>query len=183
MDEDEFEEFKRPESFPLRSVDECIKAAMELNQDSNDDLKDEGFVVVDGKHNRIKIKSPAYIAMHRAVTNKVFSAKRMTELFLQNADLVKLAKDFPREARIIKYYDWQFEEVRYKVKGMAEYARALYEEYDHDRKAVASMIKSSPYAWAGFAALDSDIDIDDLMKLLTSSKLEKLITEYRFEEE
>ena len=183
VDDEEFDGFKRPKSFSLRSVDECIRAALELNQDSNDDLKDEGFVVVDGRHDRIKIKSPAYITVHRAVTNKVFSAKRMTELFLQNADIVKLAKDFPREAHVIKYYDWQFEEVRHKVKKMAEYARALYEEYDHDRGAVASMIKSSPYAWAGFAALGSDKDTDELMKMLTSSKLEKLITEYRFEVE
>ena len=103
-------------------------------------------------------------------------------MFCQGTDLVKLAKDIPKEARVIKYYDWQFEEVRQKVREMAEYARALYEEYDHDRGAVASMIKSSPYAWAGFAALDSDKDTDNLMKMLTVSKLEKLITEYRFEE-
>ena len=182
VDDDEFEGFKSPKSFFLRSVDECIKAAMELNRDSNDDVKDEGFVVVDGNNNRIKIKSPAYIALHRAVTNKVFTAKRMAEMFCQGTDLVKLAKDIPKEARVIKYYDWQFEEVRQKVREMAEYARALYEEYDHDRGAVASMIKSSPYAWAGFAALDSDKDTDNLMKMLTVSKLEKLITEYRFEE-
>ena len=181
VEDEEFEGFKRPKSFPIKTIDECISAATELNKDSEADLKDEGFVVVDGKHDRIKIKSPAYIAMHRAVTNKVFSAKRMTELFLQNADLAKLAKEFPRDARIIKYYDWQFEEVRHKVREMAEYARALYEEYDHDRGAVASMIKSSPFAWAGFAALDSDKDTDDLMKMLTISKLEKLITEYDME--
>lgn len=119
--------------------------------------------------------------MHRVATNKVFTAKRMTELFLQDADLYKLAKDFPQEAHIIKYYDWQFEEVRHKVNEMAEYARALYEEYDHDRRAVASMIKDSPYAWAGFAALDSDKDTDGLMKMLAPSKLEKLITEYYYD--
>ena len=179
--DDELEGFKRPKSFPLRSVDECIHAAMKLNSDTEDNLKDEGFVVVDGEHRRIKIKSPAYIAMHRVATNKVFTAKRMTELFLQNADFNKLEKDFPRDARIIKYYDWQFEEVRHNVNEMAEYARALYEEYDHDRRAVASMIKDSPYAWSGFAALDSDKDTDGLMKMLTPSKLEKLITEYRFD--
>ena len=177
------EGFKRPKSFPLKTLDECIRAARELNKDADADLKNEGFVVVDGEHRRIKIKSPAYIALHRAVTNKVYTARRMTELFLQDADLAKLAKDVPKEAHIIKYYDWQFEEVRHRVEEMVGYAGALFEEYDHDRRAVASMIKSSPYAWAGFAALDGDKTAEDLLKMLTPSKLQKLITEYRLDSE
>jgi T4 RnlA family RNA ligase len=178
VDVDLFEEFKRPRSYPLKTIDECISAAMELNRDSEEDIKDEGFVVVDGQHRRIKIKSPAYIALHRAVTNKVFTVKRITELYQQGADLVKLAKDFPGEAHIIKYYDWQFEEVRHNINEMAGYARALYEEYDHDRRAVASEIKDSPYAWAGFAAIGNDKSVEELMQVLSHSKLEKLITEY-----
>ncbi|MBR1509018.1 MAG: hypothetical protein IJ619_13565 [Eubacterium sp.] len=178
VDVDLIEEFKRPRSFPLKTVDECIKAATELNRDSEVNIKDEGFVVVDGLHRRIKIKSPEYIALHRAVTNKVFTVKRMTELYQQGADLVKLAKDFPGEAHIIKYYDWQFEEVRHNINEMAGYARALYEEYDHDRRAVASEIKDSPYAWAGFAAIGNDKSVEELMQVLSHSKLEKLITEY-----
>ena len=177
-DEEVFDDFRRPQSFPLKTVDECIKAVTELNKDSEDDIKDEGFVVVDGQHRRIKIKSPAYIALHRAATNKVFTVKRMAELYQQGTDLIKLAKDFPNEAHIIKYYDWQFEEVLHNVREMAGYARALYEEYDHDRRAVASEIKGSPYAWAGFAAIENDKSAEELMKMLSQSKLEKLVTEY-----
>ena len=176
--DDLFEGFKRPRSFPLKTVDDCIRAATELNRDAEEDIKDEGFVVVDGQHRRIKIKSPAYIALHRAVTNKVFTVKRMAELFLQGTDFSKLAKDFPNEARIIKYYDWQFEEVRHNINEMVGYARALYEEYDHDRRAIASEIKDSPYAWAGFAAIGNDKSVEELMQVLSNSKLEKLITEY-----
>lgn len=79
------EGFRRPRSYSLGSLDECLIAAAELNQNAESDVTDEGFVVVDGKHRRVKIKSP-------------------------------------------------------------EYARALYEEYDHDRRAVASVIKDSSYA-------------------------------------
>ena len=177
-----FDDFKKPKSFPLKTIDECLKAAMELNKDSKEDVSEEGFVVVDRNHNRIKIKSPAYIAMHRAVTNKVFTARRMIDFFLQGTNFVKLAKDFPNEAHIIKYYDWQFEEVMYRVRDMAEFARSLYEEYDHDRRAVANEIKKSPYSWAGFAAIDSDKTPEDLMKMLSASKMEKLITEYQITE-
>ena len=177
-DDGRFDGFKRPKSYPLKTIDECIKAATELNRDSEDNIKDEGFVVVDDQYRRIKIKSPAYIALHRAVTNKVFTVKRMAELYQQGADLVKLAKDFPNDAHIIKYYDWQFEEVLHNVREMAGYARALYEEYDHDRRAVASEIKDSPYAWAGFAAIEKGKSAEELMQMLSLSKLEKLVTEY-----
>lgn len=177
----ELEDFKKPRSFSLRTIDECLEAAVKLNKDSEEDLTDEGFVVVDGKHNRIKIKSPAYVTRHQIANNRVFTTKRVTDLFIQGADFAKLAKEFPNEARIIKYYDWQFEEVRHKIIEMAEYARALYEEYDHDRRAVANEIKSKPYAWVGFAAIDNDKTPEDLMKMLSLSKLEKLITEYNFD--
>ena len=177
----ELENFKKPRSFSLKTIEDCLEAAVKLNKHSEEDLTDEGFVVVDGKHNRIKIKSPAYIARHRVVSNKVFTAKRMTELFLQGTDFAKLAKDFPNEARIIKYYEWQFEEVRHKIMEMAGYARALYEEYDHDRRAVANEIKGTPYAWVGFVAIDSAKTPEDLMKMLSSSKMEKLIAEYSFD--
>ena len=102
----------------------------------------------------------------------------MIELFCQNVDFAKLIQDFPKEARIIKYYDWQFEEVRYKVDKMAEYARALYEEYDHDRRAVASVIKESPLAWAGFAAIGNEKTTEELLRMMTPTKLEQLIADY-----
>lgn len=142
-------------------------------------IKARKKILLLGNHDaRIKIKSPAYIALHRAVTNKVFTVKRMAELFLQGTDFSKLAKDFPNEARIIKYYDWQFEEVTHNINEMVGYARALYEEYDHDRRAIASEIKDSPYAWAGFAAIGNDKSVEELMQVLSNSKLEKLIAEY-----
>ena len=170
--------FKRPKKYPLKTLDECLKAAARLNGDNDGITKDEGFVVVDGNHQRVKIKSPAYIAQHRVAGNKVFTAKRMAELFCSGADFGMIARDFPNDAHVIKYYDWQFEEVKHKTREIVSYARALYEEYDHDRAAVAKVIRGSPYAWAGFAALDGDRSSEDIMKLINPSKLEKLIREY-----
>ena len=175
----ELKDIRKPRSFPMKNIDECLAAAMELNKTPEAELTDEGFVVVDENHNRIKIKSPVYIAYHHAITNKVFTTKRMTELYLQGVDLTKLATDFPNEVHIIKYYDWQFAELMHNIKEMAAYARVLYEEYDHDRRAVATEIKGSPYAWAGFEAIDSDSTPEELMKKLSAARIEKLIKEYK----
>ena len=176
-----FGDFRRPRSFSLRTLDDCLKAADELNSGISEKLTDEGFVVVDGACNRVKIKSPAYIAMHRSVDNRRFTPGRMVEMYLKGVDLAELAKEFPDDAYVIKYYDWQFEEIRHKIARIAGYAVSLYEEYDHDRRAVASMIKDSPFAWAGFMALDNDKTPDEMMKMLAPSKLEKYISEYKYE--
>ena len=171
--------FQEPSSYPLNTLDACLKAVMKLNEEAEQDVKKEGFVVVDGDHRRIKIKSPAYVVQHRMVMQRVFTAKRIAELYMQRADFGKLAREFPRDARIIKYYDWQLEEVRHGVEEMAQYARALYEEYGHDRRAVASMIQSSPYAWAGFAAIGNDKNADELLRSLSVGKIQRCIMEYK----
>lgn len=168
--------FRKPKSFPLQSIDECLKAAFELND--GDDVEKEGFVVVDKMYRRIKIKSPDYVAMHRISTNRVFTAKRMSELFCQGEDFHKLAMDFPSDAHIIKYYDWQFTEMTHKAEDMMQYSRRLYEEYDHDRKTVALAIKDSPYAWAGFKAIGNDEEVASIVALLAPSNVEKLIKAY-----
>ena len=168
--------FIKPKSYLLSTLEECVEAAESLND--GDEIEKEGFVVVDENHNRVKIKSPVYVAMHRMATSKVFTSKRMAELFCSGEDFSKFAKDFPSDAHIIKYYDWQFEEMRHKAEDMMLYARRLYEEYDHDRKAVAMMIKDSPYAWAGFKAIGNEKSIVDIMKVITPSNAEKLITDY-----
>lgn len=50
--------FDIPEVFPLKSVDECLDAARAMPWD------EEGYVVCDKSFNRVKVKSPAYLAVH-----------------------------------------------------------------------------------------------------------------------
>ena len=124
------------------------------------------------------IKSPEYVAMHKITTNKMFTVKRITELYFEGLDLHELTKKFPFEARILKYYDWQISEMKFKIENMMIYARHMYEEYDHDRKAVAKTIGGDPFSWAGFKAIGNDKTVDDMLAILTPGKMEKYIKEY-----
>jgi hypothetical protein len=45
----------------LTNIEACVEAARHL-----DPLAHEGYVAVDGNYNRVKIKSPAYVALHHA---------------------------------------------------------------------------------------------------------------------
>lgn len=172
--------FARPKSYKLTSLDDCLNAVVKLNEGYGDDVKKEGFVVVDSSFNRIKIKSPEYVAMHKMTSNRIFTVKRITELFFEGVDLHELAKKLPYEARVLKYYDWQISEMKFRIENMIIYARHLYEEYDHDRKAVAKTIGDDPYSWVGFKAIGNDITVSDILAMLTPGKMEKYIKEYDY---
>ena len=70
--------FDIPKVFSLKSIDECIAATKAMPWD------EEGYVVCDGKFNRVKIKSPAYLAVHRLKGNGVISYARAIELVRTN---------------------------------------------------------------------------------------------------
>ena len=80
--------FDIPKIFPLRSVDECVKAASEL------DVNAEGYVVVDKNFNRVKIKSPTYVALHHMRNNGVLSYERGIEIVREN-ELGEVLTYFP----------------------------------------------------------------------------------------
>ena len=70
--------FKTPKKFNLHSVDECLAATKEMPWD------EEGYVVVDKDFNRVKIKSPSYVAAHHLKGNGVMSYARALELVRSN---------------------------------------------------------------------------------------------------
>ena len=70
--------FDVPAVFPLKSIDECLAAAKEMPWD------EEGYVVCDKFFNRVKVKSPSYVAAHNLCNNHVMSYSRAVELVRAN---------------------------------------------------------------------------------------------------
>jgi hypothetical protein len=70
--------FKMPEKFGLHSLDECIAATKAMPWD------EEGYVVVDKDFNRVKVKSPSYVAVHNLKGNGVLSYSRAIKLVRSN---------------------------------------------------------------------------------------------------
>lgn len=66
-----------PKQYSLTTLDDCLKATSKMP------FNKEGFVVVDGLWNRVKIKSPAYVAAHR-LFNGPLTPKRTLELIETN---------------------------------------------------------------------------------------------------
>jgi len=67
-----------PKVYSLLTLEECIETANELP------FNEEGYVVVDDKLNRVKIKSPAYLAIHHLKGEGIVSEKRALDLIRMN---------------------------------------------------------------------------------------------------
>lgn len=146
----------KPKQYPLKSLEDCMQACANLNRQQNGTkVKQEGFVVVDGNWNRVKIKSPEYLLFHRVASVKTLSKDQMIEMIRTgNISIEDLCNHFPECAHVIKYYEYKIMELEHQANLFGEFTKRLYEEYQHDRKAVAMIIKKHRFCKIGFLCLD-----------------------------
>ena len=76
---------KKPHEYSLHSLDAVLSAANALNINDDKIIEDEGFVVVDGKWRRVKIKSPLYLSAHYLKGNKL-SFNRCLDIIMHNEE-------------------------------------------------------------------------------------------------
>jgi len=67
----------KPKTFPLRTLEACIESAKSLDRDA------EGYVVVDQYYNRMKVKSPLYVALNY-LSQGVTTHGNIVEILLKN---------------------------------------------------------------------------------------------------
>ena len=173
----------RPKEYPLKSLDDCIDAAMKLNQ-SNDgqvhSVRKEGFVVVDKNWNRIKVKSPDYLMLHRMSSNSNFSKERIVGLLRNGSvNVYDISEDFPNYSHYFKYYDFKIDELKHQAKVFCDLTDRVYEEYSNERKAVANIIKNHKLAAIGFMHLDSGKTSNEILESLPLQKYCRYIPDYQ----
>ena len=142
--------FNTPKVFPLRSVDDCVKAANEL------DCNNEGFVVCDKNFNRVKIKSTTYVALHHMRNNGVLSYERGIEIVRGN-ELEEVLTYFPEFKdhleKIKEKYDFLVSRLEASWDGFSTSVTAL-----APRKEAAIWItKNFDIPGVGFALLDGKV--------------------------
>lgn len=174
---------ERPQEYPLRSLGDCINASIQLNQSGDGqvhNVKKEGFVVVDGNWNRIKVKSPDYLMLHRMSSNSNFSKERIIDLLRSGSvNVYDISEDFPNFSHYFKYYDFKMAELSYQAKVFCDLTDRVYEEYSHERKAVANIIKNHRLAAIGFMHLDSGKSGAEILETLPLRKYCRYIPDYQ----
>ena len=171
-----------PKEYNIQSLDDCIKAAQNLNLTFGKvhGVKAEGFVVVDDHWNRIKIKSPEYLMLHHMSSNSNFSKERLVGMIREGVISIQdMSRDFPNYSHYFKYYDFKIDELNHQVKVFCDLTDRIYEEYSYERKAVANVIKSHRLAPIGFMHLDSGKSGPEILKSLSLKKFCKYIPDYR----
>ena len=85
---------EKPEEFSISTIEACVETAKNL------DRYHEGFVVVDSRWRRIKVKSPIYVAIHHLLNN-ISSEKRIIDLIVSGEDEEVVAY-FPEYANMFR---------------------------------------------------------------------------------
>ena len=144
-----------PKIYFFKSYKNVIEAIQEL------DTFDEGYVCFSHVDHgwRIKIKSPAYLAIAHMRNNGVMSEKRVCELILSN-DQEEYLLSFPEDREYFEPY------IEAKSKMFADIERLkVLTEGVKVRKDYAMIVKDSPVASIMFKLLDGYSLHDILMKM------------------
>lgn len=166
---------EQPKIYDIHTLDDCIEAAKSLNNNS-DQVKNEGFVVVDNNWHRVKVKSPEYLELHHAINNGNYPKDKIIGMIMNDSDELRF-DIFPLKL-YVKYYTYKLTELEYNISRYIDYARGLYEEYNHDRRAVANTIRYHKLAAFGFSAIGNDKTASQLIMDTKLSTICKLIPNY-----
>jgi len=149
-----------PRSWPLTSVDQVVEAAEELEP-----LEQEGYVVCDADFNRIKVKSPRYVAIHHA-KNGILSERNAANI-IRRGESSEFLNYFPHYARLAAKY---FELVK-SIQEAWEVNRHI-----NDQKEFALRVKNLPYSGALFALKAGKTkSAEDYIARLTESAYHRLL--------
>lgn len=173
-----------PKTYPVHTLDDCLEAARQLNKEGYPDQ--EGFVVVDNRFHRIKVKSPEYLVYHHAINNGQITKERVFDIV--NSDdfnkdkLNEFVEGLPFIAKdAFVYYLDAFKDASEKAKEFIEKVRDM-DRKGLSRKDIAFAIKGEPYAGFGFAGLDNkDLSAYDIVNA-NAKKLLKTIDDYEIGE-
>ena len=83
---------EKPKEFIIATIEDCIEAAKNL------DRYHEGFVIVDSRWRRVKVKSPIYVAIHH-ILNNISSEKRIFNLIVSGED-AEVASYYPEYTEV-----------------------------------------------------------------------------------
>lgn len=174
---------QQPEEYSINSLDGCINAAKRLGTDKDGSVIEEGFVVVDAYWNRVKVKNPAYFAIHRIATSRSLSKKHAVELLRSGEDYSEYTKRSLAMLACFSWYQWQYAELQLTVEEKITLARVVFEEMSRDRKAFALWVQENDKKWASFMfkAIGNDRSASDILASCSNSTIESLIENYKWE--
>ena len=151
------------DTYELNNLEDIVANCNQL-----DPMESEGYIVCDRNFNRIKVKSPEYVAI--AHFRDSFSPRRMLQIIRANEG----------EEFLSYYPEWQelFDEIKAKFNRLKAEIESTYAQHSHieNQKEFALAIKELPYAGLIFNLRKNKINsIAEGLKETTIQKLESLL--------
>jgi hypothetical protein len=150
-------------SHPLTNWSEVIAAAQQL-----DPMSLEGYIVCDREFNRVKVKSPQYVAI--AHLRSSFSSRRMLEIIMANEGEEFLAY-FPEWTDI-------YQKIKQRYHDLIQEITAAYQQYQDIavQKDFAAAIKHLPYTGVLFSLRSGKVkSVKECLQATTIYKMEQLL--------
>lgn len=150
-------------SYPLTSWKEVIEAAQHL-----DPMDSEGYIICDANFNRVKVKSPQYVAISHL--REGFSTRRMIEIVLTNEGEEFLAY-FPEWTEL-------YQKVKENYQRLVEEIEEVYRQHEHIavQKDFALAIKHLPYSGILFSLRAGRVaGVKEALRDVTIHKIEELL--------
>lgn len=127
---------KKPKQYSLNSLEDCVKSASELSYNK------EGYVVVDKYWNRVKIKSPAYVAVHHLKGNGEVNILSVIELLKTN-EIIEFLNYFPEYTKNVESIKGKINSIIEQLEnGLKEVNSKTYET----QKEFALEVKDRPFS-------------------------------------
>jgi len=137
---------RKPQEFALYTLKDCIENAKRLNYDN------EGYVIVDQFFNRVKVKSPLYVALSH-LSQGVTTHSNVLEIIKQNEQDEFLAY-FPEFQEVFTDVVNRIDEFAIKQTGLLEYINSMTFE---SRKALAEVVTKTECPACLFALIDRKV--------------------------
>lgn len=131
-------EYPGVRSFTLQGFDDIISTFEDM-----DPLDQEGYVIVDGNFNRVKVKHPGYVALHHIKGS--FSRRRMVEVVAHTNEIDEIVIAFPEWKEVL-------EETKRRWEDLVQGLEGVYESIKHleDQKEFAIMAQQTQVPGALF---------------------------------
>lgn len=144
-------------TFPLGSLDEIVASFEHISP-----VSQEGYVVVDGQFNRVKIKHPGYVALHHAKDG--MGPKAFVQI-ARTGEVGEVVAAFPEFRPLI-------DAARQKYERLVASVRADYERFKHHetQKAFALDVKDLPYSAALFQ-MRKGVPVEEFFRDVAVEKL------------
>lgn len=156
---------KKPKNYSLHTLEDCVAAASKLT------FNEEGYVVVDGNWNRVKIKSPAYVAVHHLKGNGEPNIKSVIDMMKAN-ETDEFLSYFPEYKDVFKSIRERIEMFIFLLeRELDEIQSKTYET----QKDFALAVKDKPFSGYYFLWRKTGIKPKDWVWGLESNKINECI--------